>query len=80
MTINTQSKLGASPENHATQKVRVGEDSTLRHLDPESKGLPSQVHHLSFYLFTGPKYLSSQASVSLMNSLRGMKWSVSYSF
>jgi hypothetical protein len=28
--------------------------------------------------FTGPRYRSSQASVYLMSSLRGRKWSVSY--
>ena len=32
------------------------------------------------YLFTGPRYLSSQARVSLMNSFLGGIWSVSYSF
>jgi len=40
-----------------------------------------KIAHQFFYsFFTGPRYLSNQARISLTNSFRGGIWSVSYNF
>jgi uncharacterized protein (UPF0371 family) len=70
-------------EVHLTHMPTPGDEAGLRKLGvnlTSTRGSPPSTSTWGSgcgYLATGPRYVSSQASVSLMNSTRGGMWSVS---